>query len=185
MKKLYFLIACLCVAWAAQAQNLKKEVVKDGVVYTDGKKEALVREEFHYARIAQENPEEFANKAQEISDAMGNRIIPMRVKELLKEELKKESSERGYFLVNWVYNDRGEAVGADIVISNDLADKITEEEVNEIYRRLMKEKIDLEGRIQVGHDLVEPSEKPRLSSWLLMYVAEDFMLKLPSTVHLD
>ena len=190
MKKLYFLIACLCVAWTAQAQNLERKVEKGDVIYTDGKKENLPINEFHYA-VPQKDGQGDFSEVEEITDAIGNRIIPDRVKEVLKVESKKDASERGLFLVNWVYNDRGEAVGANIVISNDLADKITEEEVNEIYRRLMKEKIDLEGKIGIfdgGEHIVEPGEKPRLSSWLFMYVAEkDFMMdsSVPSTVDLD
>lgn len=185
MRKLYFLIACLCFAWTAQAQNLEKKVKEGAVTYTDGKKENLQRDEFNYA-IPQKDGEGDISEIEEITDAIGKRIIPDRVKEVLKAELKKEASERGFFLINWVYDDRGHAVGAEISFSKNLAEEITDEEIHEIYRRLMKEEIDMEGKIQVGHNLVEPGEKPRLSTWFFLYVAEeDFMMEPPFPCKVD
>lgn len=191
MKKLILLVTLLTTACGLQAQSLEKKVEKDAVIYTDGKKENLQKDEFHYA-IPQKDGKGDSSEMKEITNAIGNRIIPDRVKEMLKAESKKEEPERGFFLISWVYDDRGNAVGAEISLSKNLAEEMTEEEINEIYRRLMKEKIEMKGKIEIFDKgelhIVEPGEKPRLSTWLFMYVAEkDFMMgpSLPSTVDLD
>ena len=155
------------------------------ITYTDGKQDSLLNpgNEFVY------HDEGDFSDWKGITNTIGNRIIPERVKELVKEELKKPAEERGGFIVKFLYNDRGNAVGATVKVWGDLMGKITDEEVQELYRRLMQEKIDTEGRVALftnGYQVVEPGDEPRYGTWTFCYVsAPPGMLLTDNVVDLD
>lgn len=140
MRKLYLLIACLCFAWTAQAQNLEQKIEGDtACVYTDNKREDLT---------SKEGMGEFfcamdSVASRQMATEIGNRILPDRVKALVKEELGKAPEERGGLVVKYLYNREGAILSADVSVWGNLYEQISKDEVETMYANLMKEKIDM------------------------------------------
>ena len=140
MKKLMLLGAMLIAAWGLQAQNLEQKIEDDtSCVYTDNKREALT---------SKEGMGEFfcamdSVASRQMATEIGNRILPDRVKTLVKEELRKAPEERGGLVVKYLYDQEGVILSADVSVWGSLYEQISKDEVEIMYANLLKEKVDV------------------------------------------
>ena len=74
---------------------------------------------------------------------IGNRILPDRVKTLVKEELRKAPEERGGLVVKYLYDQEGVILSADVSVWGSLYEQISKDEVEIMYANLLKEKVDV------------------------------------------
>ena len=140
MRKLILLATMLCAAWGLQAQNLEQKIEGDTACsYTDNLEEKLFKEKnvksFGYVQDSL--------VSRQMATEMGNRILPKRVKGLLKQELKKAPEQRGGFVIHYMFDRQGNICSANISVWGSLYKQITKEEAEMIYANLMKEKIDM------------------------------------------
>ena len=155
------------------AQKLKLTKGNAGYFYDDCKLDSLQRQRLSLF-LAEGNASD-SLKIQEITNRIGNQIIPKEVRQILKDEFKK-GDEGGYLDISFYFDEKGNIYSARIrVLPDSLFHKLSPY-IEKIYDNLMEIKIDMTLLENVKRS--REKEKTSVNNWFVIF-GKPFRLLLP------
>ncbi len=146
------------------AQKLKLGKRNDGYIYNDGKLDSLQWQRLS-AFIAENNVADSV-KIQDMTNEIGNSIIPLEVRQMLKEELNK-GERGGWFNISFYFDEKGNVHSVQMRITADSLFHKLSPYIEEIYDNLLEIKMDMALLENIKRS--REKEKTSLNSWFLIF----------------